>query len=483
MSVSFDPSTKGSTKPRDFNVGEKVIYKGKPVEIVNKQEFTGKDGIYFLYRIKNHDKSLEPPIYKPLAATTGISSTNFTKIETNLQRTNLQRIGSNDSTKSTDSNGSMVSADSYEIDGGAMTKNRKSKNRKSKNRKSKNRKSKNRKTKNRKKSTYIGGTSNKGFMDLLKKYNLEEYEDLFVIKDKDRDNHRDGKHLQKNTVGNNSSPKVIYNTLQIQPQNTVVSNNSSPKNNTLQTQPQNTVVSNNSQIIKTGGSKGANSWNWICNNFERKARESSLNIKISSMSSAFMNDYNATYGGIIFWHNQERSHLNTINGQGLYAIYVLIQNTQEWPAEHFGVPGIGRVHDHLYKQVMGVSMKQTDRGNAACSSGFSIFHDNNEGWCIRFSSIFLNSNTQWSATISCGSNNSKMTNLREAIIIIGAVMQWITDGPGSDAIEISYIPDQWRYNNRLVNDYYWPLNSCGTDTNNRATWYNPELWNCIPNAE
>jgi hypothetical protein len=376
----------------------------------------------------------------------------------------------------------MVSVDSYEIDGGAMTKNRKSKNRKSKNRKSKNRKSKNRKSKNRKKSTYIGGTSNKGFIDLLKKYNLEEYEDLFVIKDKDRANHRDGKHLQKNTVGNNSSPKD--NTLQIQPQNTVVSNNSSPKDKTLQTQPQNTVVSNNSQIIKTGGSKGANSWNWICNNFERKARESSLNIKISSMSSAFDNyNYDAVYGGIIFWHNIERGHLNTINGHGLYAIYVLIQNTEEWPAENFGVPGIGRVHDHLYKQVMGVSMKQTDRGNAACSSGFSIFHNNNEGWCIRFSSIFLNSDTEWSATISCGSNDSKMTNLGEAIIIIGAVMQWITDGPGSDAIEISYIPEHWKYNNRLVNDFYWQLNSCGTDTNNRATWYNPELWDYIPNFE
>jgi len=65
----------------------------------------------------------------------------------------------------------------------------------------------------------IGGTSNKGFMDLLKKNDLEEYEDLFVIKAKDRDNHRDGKHLQVNSVGNNSSPKVIYNnTVQTQPQ-------------------------------------------------------------------------------------------------------------------------------------------------------------------------------------------------------------------------------------------------------------------------
>ena len=89
-----------------------------------------------------------------LTETNGIPSTKFTKIENNLVRT-----GSNDSDRS-------MGSDPYsknQPDGEAMTKKRKYKNRKTKNRKTKNSK-----TKNSKKSTYIGGNSNKGFMDLLK---------------------------------------------------------------------------------------------------------------------------------------------------------------------------------------------------------------------------------------------------------------------------------------------------------------------------
>ena len=81
--------------------------------------------------------------------------------------------------------------------GGAMTKKRKYKNRKTKkrkykNRKTKNSKTKNRKTKNRKKYTYIGGISDKGFMNLLQQKAKEEYEDLFVIKAEDKDKHKRG---------------------------------------------------------------------------------------------------------------------------------------------------------------------------------------------------------------------------------------------------------------------------------------------------
>jgi hypothetical protein len=200
------------------------------------------------------------------------------------------------------------------------------------------------------------------------------------------------------------------------------------------------------------------------------------------MSSEFTyDDYDATYGGIIFWHNNESSHISTIHGKDTYTIYVLIQNTQEWEEEHFRDQGQGRVHDYLYEQVMGVSMNDTGAQNAACSSGFSIFYDQDYGWCVKFSSLWLNSNTRWDGIKSCGSNNSKMTNQGEAIIIIGAVMQWITIKPGS-YVKIDYIPDQWTYNDPLVDDLHWILDSCGTDTNDINTWYTPQYWNCIPRS-
>ena len=516
MSVGFTPNTTNQSNKRisdiNYDINELVTYKktGETVRIVGKQEFRIHGGVYFLYRIQKRDGTFLPD--STITQSNGIPSTKLKRIVKILDR-----IGSNDSNNSTSSNNSTDS-NSYKIDesyGGAMTKKRKSKNRKTKNRKTKNRKTKNRKSKNRKKSTYIGGTSDKGFMDQLKKEDEEEYEDLFVIKDKDKDNHTNGIVSQENKTPytrlqntrvfrEKSSPKdktpdtQLLNTVfrekssqenktpYTRLQNTrVFSSNSSPKDKTPDTPQQNTVFSSNLQMIQNGGSKEKETWNWICDNFERKvtSQYSMLNIKISTMSSEFIpDDTYATYGGIIFWHNQESGYIRNIGNQELHAIYVLIQNTQEWPAEHFRAQGQGQVHDYLYEQVMGISMNDTNPPDAACSSGFSIFHDQDKGWCIKFSSLWLNSNTRWNAIKSCGSNESKMTNQGEAIIIIGAVMQWmqsVTYGVGSYC-KINYIPDQWKYNEKILEDFYWPMNSGTTSIDDPNTWYNPDNWSLIP---
>jgi hypothetical protein len=151
MSVSFATNTKGKSVERAFDEGDHVKYNSETVEIVNKQEFRDGRGVYYLYRIKKPNGSVEPPNKTALHESNGIPSTKFTKIETNFGRT-----GSGESTDSTGSNNSEHNYYSKTPWGGAMSKNRKSKNRKSKNRKTK----RNSKTKNHRKTKRNSKTKN-----------------------------------------------------------------------------------------------------------------------------------------------------------------------------------------------------------------------------------------------------------------------------------------------------------------------------------
>jgi hypothetical protein len=284
------------------------------------------------------------------------------------------------------------------------------------------------------------------FIDLLKKYNPEEYEDLFIITDEAREQQKNGNFIQENNVNNN----------------------------------------NNNNIIQSGSGKGSTSWNWIYYNFKRQLESNNLTIKISSLSSPFDNDnIDARYGGVIFWHNQENNHISTIDGHSVRSIYVLIQNTREWTGDRFRRQGGGMVHDYLYQQVVGNSLEETRAVNAACSSGFSIFHDHEDGWCIRFSSRWLNSNLTWGNIMSCGANVSKMTSQGEAIIIIGAIAQWIGKGPGNYH-KLESVQKGWKNSKPLIDDLYWIINNSEAipNPNDDTTWYNSDhgRWRYLPST-
>ena len=342
----------------------------------------------------------------------------------------------------------------------------------------------------KKKLTYGGSITKIMFMDLLKEKAPEEYEELFILKKGNRrriskENMklrlqiiRDNKNLSNKSFMNllKENDPEEYKDLFIIKQKDRIKNSYSKQRNNI-------YSSDISHTTQNGGAKGYISWQWICNNFERKIRESGLSIKISNMSDTFTDDTSATYGGIIFWHNKERGYISSVGGHEIHSIYVLIQNTKFWGAEHFREQGQGRVHDYLYEQVMGVSLHDTGERNAACSSGFSIvYDDDNEGWCIKFSSLWLNSNLTWKGIKSCGTNNSKMTNRGEACIIIGAVCQWMMWGEGS-LFDLSYIPDAWRFTTVLQNDTYWEIKSYVPNMpvpENKYTWYDPGSWDAYP---
>ena len=366
------------------------------------------------------------------------------------------------------------------------------------------------------KQNYLGGSEKNSFIELLKEYNPKEYEDLFVIKEKDKNNN--------NMYYKSLSTGIMH--LSVPPDTAELSNvqalpkpgeivtdlkhipiSSIKKNNKVSVDHNDLIKINiKSDILKyislensiqekknveptnlRGGSKGKKSWKWICDNFERKLNSSQgLSIKISSMCDNW-NDETRTrasmYAGIIFWHKNESGSIRSPN---IYSIYVLIQNTTAWSGDNFRRQGEGKVHDYLYEQVTGDSLNTTDASNAACSSGFSfIWSDVANAWVIKFSSRWLNSKGTWTEIKSCNSNDSKMCNVGEAVIIIGAVNYWMNNGPGSYC-DINYIPNEWNENPILQDDYYWITNydyptgiTDNTNPYDPSSWFHQSMFNII----
>ena len=262
-----------------------------------------------------------------------------------------------------------------------------------------------------------------GFIKLLKEKYPEEYEELFVIK-----------HYDKIF-----SPKQYYKIF-------------SPK----QYEKLSVIKKHNSNSI-VGGGKNIESWNQIINNFENKlATNRGLSVKISSMSSSWHERTELSrYGGIIFWHKNLSGAINP--SKSIYSIYVLIQDTNNWTADNFNDQGRGRVHDYLYEQVVDKSIHTSIPSEFACASGFSMMFDVTiQRWVIKFSSIWLNSNSVFNGIIACGNNNSKMVNEGEAYMIIEAVKAWLYHGPGA-VLKVSTIYEQWRSTAQLVDNLFYML--------------------------
>jgi hypothetical protein len=351
------------------------------------------------------------------------------------------------------------------------------------------------------KQKHLGG-SEKSFIELLERDNPEEYEDLFVIKEKDKNNNNmhykslstglsnmqalpkldeistDLKYIPISSIKKNNKVSVDHNDLK---KSDILKDIKSEKKNV---EPTNLI--NNEHNNLSGGSKGKKSWKWICNNFERKLNSSQgLSIKISSMSSDWNDGTRASkYAGIIFWHKHERGYISYPN---IYSIYVLIQDTTSWSGDNFRRQGEGKVHDYLYEQVTGESFGSTNEYDAACCSGFSYtWSDEVNKWVIKFSSRWLNSNGTWTEIKSCNSNESKMCNVGEAVIIIGAVNYWVNNGPGSYS-DLNYIPNEWKENPILQDDYYWITNcdyyhtgnTDNTDPYDPSYWFHGSMFNII----
>ncbi len=274
-----------------------------------------------------------------------------------------------------------------------------------------------------------------GFIDMLKKYNPDEYRELFEI--------------------DNTS----YNTIILQP------------NYQIKKKKLRSDLLGKTNLL--GGSKTPQSWDFIVDNLKRILNTEGLSVTISPLSDVFdPESHESDYGGVIFWHN----HGNKEIIPGVNAITVIIQDTRKWSKEDFGASGNGIVHNKLYKDLLGDSIHNTGPAVAACFSGFSfIYNEINSYWIVKFSSWYANSNTLWTVPIqNCDNNYSKMTLNGEAIAIIGAVNQWIKNGVNS-VVRLEYIPEEWSLTEILDDRYFWVLHDYDSEYP-----YEPSKWKTLP---
>lgn len=320
-----------------------------------------------------------------------------------------------------------------------------------------------------------GGVDNVGaFIEKLRNENFAEYEELFGFNDKEKEKLNFLKETEESfkltqyMIDNShemNSEEVIkkYSDEQLKKKKMAENDDQliqdAENDNKLKKIEEN---DNKSASAFVGGGKGKQTWNLNIANFQRKIATSvGLRLKISSLSSDWNDsDDNSRYGGIIFWHNKSSGIINL--EKRIYSIYFLIQDTNKWGAEHFRAQGQGVVHDYLYEQVVNKSMFGQG-ANTVCSSGFSLSYAADiKQWVIKFSSIYLNSNSVINNLENCGNNGSKMTTVGEGVFIINGIKQWMTEGPRS-FLKINNLPDISTNNNTLADDFILPLN---TITNN-----------------
>ncbi len=103
------------------------------------------------------------------------------------------------------------------------------------------------------------------------------------------------------------------------------------------------------------------------------------------------------------------------NGYGGKSFYIIIQCTNEWPADCRKAAGQGRVHDYLLKNVMGI---EYDQDRIACG-GFAYVNGE-----LKFSSIWLNGRNQTDAE----SDGDKMLSEPEKILAIFCFNEYIRHG-------------------------------------------------------
>eukprot|EP01036_Dinobryon_divergens_P028389 gene28389-37323_t len=141
---------------------------------------------------------------------------------------------------------------------------------------------------------------------------------------------------------------------------------------------------------------------------------SNFTCKISYYSDEF--NPNARYAGIIIYHMKNELAWKTAKGHNARGCYVLIQNTDKWPAGSVhDRAGQGRVHDYLYKYITG----EDHTTLSACCGGFAV--DKGE---TKYSSAWLNMTTNSSCAYSWKSDGSKHLCPKERQIVDKAVSEW-----------------------------------------------------------
>ena len=185
----------------------------------------------------------------------------------------------------------------------------------------------------------------------------------------------------------------------------------------------------NKKQNKSGGGKICEDWNGIYN-FLKSGKNKKCNFH--PKCDDFIDNSNIKYAGAIFWHWKKGKNLGSLYNYA-ESVTVIIQNTSLWEYEDFRRAGNGMVHDKLYRDVIGDSLEKhrNHDNNAVCCSGFSIFCDKSRRynyrrnlftWKIKFNSIWLNGMNI--PNQMCSSDNDKQTNRGETAIIIGAVNAW-----------------------------------------------------------
>eukprot|EP01036_Dinobryon_divergens_P025744 gene25744-34321_t len=151
--------------------------------------------------------------------------------------------------------------------------------------------------------------------------------------------------------------------------------------------------------------------------FESKVL-SRLGGKFTCKVSFFSDEFNpnARYAGIIIYHMKDALAWKNAKGHNSRGCYVLIQNTDKWPAGSVhDRAGQGRVHDYLYQYITG----EEHTSRSACCGGFAV--DKGE---TKYSSVWLNMTTNSSCSYPWESDGDKNLCAKERQIVDKAVNEW-----------------------------------------------------------
>jgi len=145
-----------------------------------------------------------------------------------------------------------------------------------------------------------------------------------------------------------------------------------------------------------------------------------FSCKVSFFSDKY--DSSARFAGIIIYHLQNELQWKTSKGHNARGCYVVIQNTDKWPAGAVhDRAGKGMVHDYLYKYITDVDFTQGP--NAVCCGGFAV-----DKGTTKYSSIWLNKTSNNSCRYSWESDDDKYLSPSERAIVDKVIREWKSRG-------------------------------------------------------
>ena len=170
-------------------------------------------------------------------------------------------------------------------------------------------------------------------------------------------------------------------------------------------------------------------------------------IKISSVCDKY--NKTANFAGIIVYHHNNKfkwfNRRGIVTGFNSQTFYVFIKDTGLWPDEAIADANKGKVHDYLYKKLLGYDYKE----GRTCCGGFAV-----RGGEVEYSSVWLNQQNhslrQPLQEMPWKSDGSKYLSSWEKIMVDTALEEWMQRGVAGVVGVPDDAHDQLTYRNNAV---------------------------------